>query len=104
MVKNNKEFQRLRKPTEASFSKQNKHPKKRKQQTEQEMLDAIESATAGGMSGNKAAVKHGIPPSTFKDRLSGRVKHGTKPGPIFKPSRRERTHRLSFPSSTIWLW
>jgi len=61
--------------------KQNNRPKKRKQWTEQQMLDTIESATAGGMSGNKAAAKHGIPPSTLKDRLSRHVKHGTKPGP-----------------------
>jgi len=46
------------------------------------MLDAIESAMAGGMSGNKAAAKHGVPPSTLKDHLSGCVKHGTKPGPV----------------------
>ena len=45
------------------------------------MLDAIESATTGGMSGNSAAAKHGVPPSTLKDRLSRQVKHGTKPGP-----------------------
>ena len=30
---------------------------------------------------NKAALLHGVPPTTLKDRLSGRVKHGTKPGP-----------------------
>ena len=31
--------------------------------------------------GNKAADLHGVPRSTLKDRLSGRVQHGTKPGP-----------------------
>ena len=30
---------------------------------------------------NKAALLHGVPPSTLKDRLSGRVVHGSKPGP-----------------------
>jgi len=34
------------------------------------------------MPANKVAVKHGVPPSTLKDWLSGRVKHGTKPGPV----------------------
>ena len=31
---------------------------------------------------NKAALLHGVPPTTLKDRLSGRVAHGTKPGPV----------------------
>ena len=30
---------------------------------------------------NKAADLHGVPHSTLKDRLSGRVVHGTNPGP-----------------------
>ena len=30
---------------------------------------------------NQAALDHGMPPTTLKDRLSGRVKHGDKPGP-----------------------
>ena len=31
---------------------------------------------------NRAALDHGVPPTTLKDRLSGRVIHGTKPGPV----------------------
>ena len=31
---------------------------------------------------NKAALLHGVPPTTLKDRLSGRVAHCTKPGPV----------------------
>ena len=31
---------------------------------------------------NKAALLHGVPPTTLKDRLSGRVAHSTKPGPV----------------------
>jgi len=34
-----------------------------------------------GISINQAAREHGIPPTTLKDRISGRVLHGTKPGP-----------------------
>ena len=45
------------------------------------MLDAIKLATIGYMSGNKAAAKHGVTLLTLKNRLSGRVKHKTKPGP-----------------------
>ena len=42
------------------------------------MKEAIES---DGISQNQAADLHGVPLSTLKDRLSGRVLHGTNPGP-----------------------
>ena len=31
---------------------------------------------------NKAALLHGVSPTTLKGRLSGRVAYGTKPGPV----------------------
>ena len=34
------------------------------------------------MSFNMASRTYNVPPSTLKDSISGRVKHGTKPGPI----------------------
>ncbi len=34
------------------------------------------------MSGNKAADLYGVPRSTLKDRLSGRVSRGTNSGPV----------------------
>ena len=42
-------------------------------------MDAVRK---GPISINKAALLHGVPPTTLKDRLSGRVAHGTKPGPV----------------------
>ena len=30
---------------------------------------------------NKAALEYGVPKTTLLDRISGRVVHGTKPGP-----------------------
>ena len=45
------------------------------------MEQAMLSAAKGQMSANKAADLHGVPHSTLKDRLSGRVVHGTNPGP-----------------------
>ncbi len=45
------------------------------------MLAAINDVKKG-MSGNKAADGNGVPRSTLKDRLSGRVSHGTMPGPV----------------------
>ena len=44
------------------------------------MLSAIETAMSG-VSANQAARQYGVPPSTLKDRLSGQVLHGAKPGP-----------------------
>ena len=44
------------------------------------MLAAIE-AVENGCGPNQAAKEHGVPKSTLKDRLSGRVVHGTNPGP-----------------------
>ena len=39
------------------------------------------SVVKGQMSANKAADSHGVPHTTLKGRLSGRVVHGTNPGP-----------------------
>ena len=44
------------------------------------MVAAIEAVKDGTMSINKSALLHGVPPTTLKDRLSGRVKQGAKPG------------------------
>ena len=63
-------------------AKKPNRPAKRKQWSEKEMTDALESVTSGqAISINRAAADHGVPPSTLKNRLSGRVIHGTKPGP-----------------------
>jgi len=54
---------------------------KRKQWTDRQMQEAIDEVMESRLSANAAAKKHGVPPSTLKDRLTGRVVHGTKPGP-----------------------
>jgi len=46
------------------------------------MLKAIEAVHSGAMGANKAVRTYGVPPSTLKDRLSGRVKQGANPGPL----------------------
>ena len=51
-----------------------------KQWTDSEMLAAIEDVKQG-MLCNHAAYTHGVPRSTLKDRISGRVIHGKNPGP-----------------------
>jgi len=44
------------------------------------MTSALNAVLENGVSVNMAAAMHGVPPSTLKDRLSGRVKHRDKPG------------------------
>ena len=44
------------------------------------MLAAM-TAVKHGCQLKRAAVEHGVPASTLRDRISGRVIHGTKPGP-----------------------
>ena len=38
-------------------------------------------AVEDGLPINQAAREHGVPKTTLRDRLSGRVVHGSKPGP-----------------------
>ena len=45
------------------------------------MRDAMEAASSGNISINKASELYGVPKTTLKDRLSRQVVHGTKPGP-----------------------
>ena len=42
---------------------------------------AAMNAVKGGGHIKRAAEEHGVPVSTLRDRISGRVVHGTKPGP-----------------------
>ena len=44
-------------------------------------MEAMEAVETGESGINRAAVDHGVPKTTLKNRLSGRVKHGKKPGP-----------------------
>ena len=45
---------------------------------------------------NQAALDHGVPPTTLKDRLSGRVKHSDKPGPKQYLNSEEETELATF--------
>jgi len=46
------------------------------------MESAMELVQTGRYGTNEAARMYGIPPTTLKDRISGKVKHGTKSGPV----------------------
>ena len=60
---------------------QNNRSSVRKQWTDEQMQGAIDEVLSNRLKPTAAATKHGVPRSTLKDRLSGRVVHGTKPGP-----------------------
>ena len=45
------------------------------------METAMEAVMNGKTSINKAAVMYNVPSTSLKDRLSGKVVHGTRPGP-----------------------
>lgn len=54
---------------------------KRKQWAEASMVGALNEVKKGKYSINRIAYMYGVPRSTLKDRVTGRVKHGTNPGP-----------------------
>jgi len=45
------------------------------------MISVMKAVQTGIMGVNEAPIKHGVPKTTLKDRLSNRVTHGTKSGP-----------------------
>ena len=49
--------------------------------TDDSMLKAMEAVKEGKMGVNRAALEHGVPRTTLKDRIAGRVIHGTNMGP-----------------------
>ena len=57
---------------------------------------AAMNAVKGGGHIKRAAEEHGMPVSTLCDRISGRVVHGTKPGPGPYPSSTEEAELSSF--------
>ena len=67
---------------------------KRKQWTDKSMEAALEAVRKGTVSANRAAQLHGVPRSTLRDRLTGRVAHGTNPGPA-KYLNNEEEHALA---------
>ena len=52
--------------------------KKRKLWNDSSMIEAVKTGRLGV---NRAAEEYNVPKTTLKNKLSGRVKHGTKSGP-----------------------
>ena len=55
--------------------------RRRKQWTNEQMESAMESVHTTMYGVNEAARMYGVPATTLKDRISGKVKHGTMSGP-----------------------
>jgi len=72
--KKKKGFKRVSKETLVEASLCSNRSSFRKQYTTLQMASALNAVLENGVSANKAAAMHGVPPSTLKDRLSGRVK------------------------------
>ena len=70
-------------------------PRKRKQWTNEQMEQAMKAVETGSKI-NQAALDHGVPPTTLKDRLIGRVQHGVKSGPKQYLSCEEETELATF--------
>ena len=63
-----------------SPKKASNRPTKLRNWRDEAMTGVIE-AVKGGMGVNRAAKEFGVTTTTLRDRLSGRVTHGTNPGP-----------------------
>ena len=50
--------------------------------SEVSMLKAMQAVESEGLAVRVAAEMYGVPKSTLYDRVRGKVKHGTKPGPV----------------------
>ncbi len=70
--------------------------KKRLSWSNHSMLQAMAAVKDGSMGINMAAIVHGVPRTTLKDRLSGRVIHGTKMGPKSYLTREEEKELVDF--------
>ena len=64
-------------------------------------MEAVETCKSGI---NRAAVDHGVPKTILKNRLSGRVRHGKKPGPECYLNEEEEKELASFVKSCASYW
>ena len=52
-------------------------PKKLCSWSDEQMRRAMEAVMNGELGINRSAIQYGVPKTTLKDRISGRVQHGT---------------------------
>jgi len=71
-------------------------PVKQKKWTDQDMSSALDAVQHGNMKLTEAARRFSVPRQTLGDRVSGRVAHGTKPGPKPYLTREEESEFADF--------
>lgn len=71
-------------------------PKKYKNWSDVSMAGAMQAVIEGRMGVNRAAEEHGVPKTTLKDRLAGRVEHGCKSGRARYLSREEEEELVEY--------
>ena len=67
--------------TAPRFSPRKKRQSVKRKKWSNEAMEAAIQAVKDGTGVNRAADIHGVPKTTLKDRVSGRVAHGSNPGP-----------------------
>ena len=73
-----------------------KRPGKLRGWSDQAMLGALQAVREGTLGVNRAALEFSVPPTTLKDRLSGKVTHGTNSGAQPYLSRTEEEELVDF--------
>ena len=76
--------------------KASNRPSKCRSWSNESMLQAMEAVKSGTMGVNRAALEHGVPRTSLKDRLAGRVIHGTNVGPKPYLTHEEEQDLVSF--------
>ena len=83
-----------KKPSPAAVTAPNAPRGKYKQWSEESMSGALKAVRDGTMGCNRAALEFGVPKTTLKDRLSGKVTHGCRAGraPYLTPAEEEELY------------
>ena len=88
-----KGFRRRKRYSEANISPiHSNRQSKRKKWSDEQMSGALNVVTRGELKPSEAVNKFGVPRQTLRDRLTGRVVHGTSPVP--KPYLTEQNEKI----------
>ena len=71
-------------------------PKKLKLWSDESMKRAIEAVKGGLMGVSRASSNFGVPKTTLRDHISGRVQHGSKSGPQPYLTKKRRKNSPAF--------
>jgi len=71
-------------------------PEKHLKWSNESMVKAIDAVKSGRCSVKRPAEDYKVPRTTLQDRISGRVIHGTKPGPLLHLNKGEESELAQF--------